>query len=198
MKTTIPALASGLGLILLSIFSLSWTTEHTSRNSTVLRFWHDVPEPINLAPTEAAHLMKKLLTVKKIPISPIHVFYTMSQVGSPYLDANLKISINGTQQVFLFVDDSGDFETEGDGYPNYSVSIQIACPVFDQWEDQGRYILSVVGYNPTTMVYTNLASGNSSLGPGNTPNVNALPRTINLTCPVGYVDYEVYINLHSE
>lgn len=183
-------------LSLVLILLMSWKSDGYLHSNALLNYL-EREESISVSHVTnekiANYFLNKLM-IKKVPVYPIHFFYEMHQQGSPYLDANLEVNINGVTQAMLFWDSSGDFYSEGDGYPSYSIQLEVKCPVLDQWEDQGRYHLSIVGHNTTTNQYTTLSGANISLGPLNTPNPNAITRSVSLNCP-NYQTYEVYITL---
>jgi hypothetical protein len=118
--------------------------------------------------------------------------YSMTQRGVPYLDANLEVSLNGQVVDFFATNNSGSFLSY-----YFNDIIKIDCPIYDQWEDIGKYHLSVIGYDPNTGSTTILKNINLTRDWTNTPDVNILsysfkPWDLPSGCRI------VYINLTAQ
>lgn len=121
---------------------------------------------------------------KKIPyLSYTYFYYTLTQKQYPYLDANLKITVNGVERIFAFWNETGDFI-------EYSPSLcllEVECPIYDQWDDFGIYQLIIRGrWDGTTYVNKRWFRD-----PSTTPDISSF--YISLTVPYG-TSYDITLS----
>lgn len=120
-------------------------------------------------------------------VSIARFYYNMSQLGDPYLDANLKIKLDGEEKVFVFTDNSGYFDQlTASTAPQL---LEIDCPIFDQWQDVGIYHLTVIGHSYSTDTYTTLINTIWHRDAYSTPDISSFYRTLSVTSGNEYFIY---------
>jgi hypothetical protein len=135
----------------------------------------------------------KTLTVNKLSpaIECTTITYSVNESNGTYLDANLKISVDGVEKVFEFFTNASSFNVGCESNLSATIKkyggfeLEVECPVFIQWDYTGEYHLTITARNTSNQLVT-LDSGVEYLGPSNTPNTALLNKTV--WVPNGYSD----------
>jgi hypothetical protein len=106
-----------------------------------------------------------------------YAYYSVQEIGSPYLDANLLVEIDNTQQIFEFWSVYSSFSSIiGSG----GAQMRVAAPIFLAWEGSGCYRLHVMRYDAGVGNYVTEFFQTKYYGPGNTPDYVAFDETFTI------------------
>jgi hypothetical protein len=193
MKTTWSRCCLFLLMATAGTLFLSWTPVQQQRKTVFTEFLETQSIPLNAEIVNTTYvrdfLSLKMLGLKKKKLTVDKgIHWSVSQTGSPYRDANLKLSLDGTEIAF-------EFWTTTNSYPFYYDNkwhhqLRIECPIFEQWETTGDYYLKIVDvWEDMTLHVTTLYEDTVPCDSQNTPRITPSPHDLTFTVWEGHAYY---------